>query len=81
MLYVNDKDILDKSEDNIEWGIYTLQNIAQYFGIKIQKQNKTHMEFLGQERDKIIINKKRLEQVSIFNYLGWDIFYEGQKIY
>ena len=41
------------------------------------------MAFLGQDtkRHTIIINKKWLEQVSIFNYLGWDIFYEGQKIY
>ena len=80
ILYVNDKVILDNLENNIERGIYTLQNIAEDFGIKIQKQkNKTQMAFLGQDtkRNKIIINKKWLEQVSIFNYLGWDIFYKG----
>ena len=42
ILYVNGKAILDNSKDNIERGIYTLQNIVQDFGIKIQKKIKTN---------------------------------------
>jgi hypothetical protein len=48
----------------------------------LRKCEKTRvMAFRGMEpiRSKICINNKTLKQQNTFNYLGYNIFYEGEK--
>ncbi|KAJ4434368.1 hypothetical protein ANN_22927 [Periplaneta americana] len=81
LLYADDQVIISNSEDNLQRGLYTLNEILKDFGMEISAQKSKVMAFLGQDpvRSKIIHNNQCLEQVQNFNYLGCEISYQNEK--
>jgi hypothetical protein len=69
LLYANNQIIISNSEDNLQRGVYMLNNILKYFKMKISCSKSKAIAFLGQQpvRSKIIIENKILEQVNTFN--------------
>jgi hypothetical protein len=52
--------------DNLQLGVFTLQNIAKNFGMEISPEKSETMGLLGQDRVrcKIVVNNKCLQQVN-----------------
>ena len=66
------------NEDNLWRAIFTLAKIGKKYNLKISKSKTKVMAFQGKDliRRTITLEIRPIEQVSHFNYLGWDIFYE-----
>jgi hypothetical protein len=58
-----------------------LNKIASEFSVEINVEKTRVMAFRGMEpiRSKICINNKTLKQQNTFNYMGYNISYEGEK--
>lgn len=80
MLFADDQVILAEDEDELQRSMFKLENIARRYGMKISTQKTKTMAFRGKEavRSKIVINRKIIEQVSSFNYLGVNMSYNGE---
>ena len=47
--FADDQVIITDTKDNLQGGVFTLQNIAKNSGMKISPENSETMTFLGQE--------------------------------
>jgi hypothetical protein len=65
VLFADDQVIVGSSENNIQRGVFTLNNTLNTFGMTISCKKSKVMAFIGQEpvRCKITINDKILEQM------------------
>jgi hypothetical protein len=81
MLFADDQVLLAKSEDDLQYSVHNLNKIASEFSMEINVQKTRVMAFRGMEpiRSKICINNKALKQQNTFNYLGYNISYDGEK--
>jgi hypothetical protein len=81
ILFADDQVIIANSEDNLQRGVFTLNNTLNRFGMTISCKKSKVMVFIGQEpvRCKITINDKIFEQVNGFKYLGCQISDEGER--
>jgi hypothetical protein len=81
ILFVDDQVIIANSEDNLQRGVFTLNNTLNRFGMTISCKESKVMAFVGQEpvRSKITINDNIFKQVNEFKYLGCQISYEGER--
>jgi hypothetical protein len=81
MLFADDHVLLAKSEDDLQYSVHNLNNIASEFSMEINAEKTRVMAFRGMEpiRSKICFNNKTLKQQNTFNYLGYNISYEGEK--
>jgi hypothetical protein len=82
MLFADDHVLLAKSEDDLQYSVHNLYKIASEFSMEIKAEETRVMAFRGMEpiRSKICINNKTLKQKKkSFNYLGYNISYEGEK--
>lgn len=68
LLFANDQVIIAYSEDNLQRGVFTLQNKAKNCGVEKSPKKHETMAFLGEDkvRRKIIVDNKRLQQVESF---------------
>jgi hypothetical protein len=80
MLFVDDQVFLAKSEDDLQYSVCNLNKIASQFSMEMNVEKTRVMAFRRTEpiRSKICINKT-LKQHNTFNYLGYNISYEGEK--
>ena len=80
-LFADDQVIISNTEDNLQKAIFKLNNLITEYGLSISTNKTKTMAFKGLEplRSKIVINNQIIEQVNIFNYLGSNISYEGEK--
>jgi len=60
--FADDQVIIADSEDNLQRGLFTIQNIAKMFGAAIASDKSEAIVFLGQDsvRCKIVVDNKRL---------------------
>jgi hypothetical protein len=83
MLFADDQVLLAKSEDDLQYSVQNLNKIASEFSMEINAEKTRVMASRGMEpiRSKISIrpNNKTLKQQKTFNYLGYNISYEGEK--
>jgi hypothetical protein len=81
MLFADDQVLLTKSEDDLQYSVHNLNKIASEFSIDINAEKTRVMAFRVMEpiRSKIFINNKTLIKPNTFNYLGYNISYEGEK--
>jgi hypothetical protein len=81
MLFADDQVLLAKSEDDLQYSVHNLNKIASEFSMEINMEKTRVMAFRGMEpiRSKICINNKTLKQQNTFNYVGYNISYEGEK--
>jgi hypothetical protein len=79
--FADDQVLLTKSEDDLQYSVHNLNNRAEELPMEISTGKTKIMAFKGKEpvKSKICINNSTLEQVNIFNYLGCNISYEGEK--
>jgi hypothetical protein len=63
-------------EDNLQQAVYLLHRISKVYNLEIATKKTKVFGFVGTDhiRTKIIINDKKLEQVSQFTYLGCSIY-------
>jgi hypothetical protein len=68
---------LADSEENLQRAVFSLNNIAKEHNLRISTKKTKVLGFKGVEhlRAKIEINNQILEQVTCFNYLGYNISY------
>ena len=68
------------SEDSVQGGVFTLQN--KNSGMEITPEKSETMSFLGQGlvRCKSVVDNKCLYQLQYCKQLGWEIYYENEKI-
>jgi hypothetical protein len=81
MLFSDDQVLLAKSEDDLQYSVHNLNKTASEFSMEINAEKTRVMAFTGMEpiRSKACINNKTLKQQNTFNYLGYNISYEGEK--
>jgi len=81
LLFADDQVIIADLEDNLQCGVFTLQNIAKNFGREMSPEKSKTMAFLGQDpvRCKIVMGNKCLQQVKNFQYPCSEISYENEK--
>jgi hypothetical protein len=81
MLFADDQVLLAKSEDDLQDSVHNLNKIASEFSMEINPEKTRDMAFRGMEpiRSKICIDNKILKQQNTFNYLGYNISYEGER--
>jgi hypothetical protein len=81
MFFADDQVLLVKSEDDLQYSVHNLNKIASEFSMEINAEKTRVMAFRGMEpiRSKICINNKTLKQQNTFNYLVYNISYEGEK--
>jgi hypothetical protein len=83
MLFEDDQILLAKSGDDLKYSVQNLNKIASEFSMEINAEKTRVMASRGMEpiRSKICIrpNNKTLKQQKTFNYLGYNISYEGEK--
>ena len=79
--FTDDQVIIADSEDNLQKGVLTSQNIAKNFGMEMPPEKSVMMAFLGQDplRCKIMVDNKCLQQVKNFEYLSCEVSYENEK--
>jgi hypothetical protein len=75
MLFADDQVLLAKSEDDLQYSVHNLNNIASEVSMEINSEKTRVMAFRGTEpiRSKICINNKTLKQQNTFNYLEYNI--------
>jgi hypothetical protein len=80
MLFADDQVLLAKSED-LQYLTHNFNKRVPEFFMKINAEETRVMAYRGLEpiRSKICINNKTLKQQNNFNYLGYNISYEGEK--
>jgi hypothetical protein len=80
LVFADDQVIIAASENNLQGGDFTLQNIAKTVGMEISPEKSETIVFLGKDpaRCKIIVNNRCL-QVNNFKYLSCEISYENEK--
>ena len=68
------------TEDSLQKAAHTINKIVTECGLTISVQKTKWMAIKGRDavRTKIVIDKKIIEQVNLFNCLGNMIFYEGE---
>jgi hypothetical protein len=78
MLFADDQ---VKYEDDLQYSVHNLNRIASEFSMEINAEKTRVMAFRGMEQiiSKICINNRTLKQQNTFNYLGYNISYEGEK--
>ena len=78
LLYADDKVIIQDSEDKLQKSVYTLEQIAKEYGLKLSTEKTKTMAFKGiyPVRTKIVIDGIIIEQVKYFKYLGCHISFE-----
>jgi hypothetical protein len=81
MLFADDQVLLAKSDDDLQYSVHNLNKIAYEFSMEINTEKTRVLANRGMEpiRSKIRINNKTLKQQNTFNYLGYNISYEGEK--
>jgi len=79
--FTDDQVIIADSEDNLQRGILTLQNVAKNFGMEMPPGKSEMMAFLGQDplRYKSMVDNKCLQHVKNFEYLSCEVSYENEK--
>jgi hypothetical protein len=72
---------LVKSEDDLQYSEHNLNKTASEFSMEINVEKTRVMFFREMEpiRSKICINNETLKQQNTFNYVGYNISYEGEK--
>jgi len=72
LLFAHDQVIIVHSEDSLQRRVFALQNVAKHFGMEISPEKYETMAFLGQDplRCKIVVDKKCLQKLRNFKYLG-----------
>jgi hypothetical protein len=82
MLFADDQVLLAKSEDDLQYSVHNLNKTASKFSMEINVEKTIVMAFRGMEPviSKICINNKTLKQQNTFNYLGYNISYEGETV-
>jgi hypothetical protein len=74
MLYYSrtTKIILADSEENLQRAVFSLNNIAKEYSLRLSTKKTKAFGFKGVEhlRAKIEIHNQTLKQVTCFNYLG-----------
>lgn len=75
LLYADDVVLIQKTENDLQYSLHILNQIAKNYNFKISKSKTKIMAFLGkmQIRSKIIIDEQPLEQVSNYKYLGCEM--------
>jgi hypothetical protein len=68
--FAADQVITDDSEDNLQIGVFTLQNIANNVGMEISPEKSKMMAFLGQDPLWIThaYNTKRILNILVFKF-------------
>jgi hypothetical protein len=63
LLFADDQVIIADLEDNLQRGVFTVQNIAKKLGMEISPEKSETMAFLAQDqvRCKIIVDNKCLQ--------------------
>jgi hypothetical protein len=81
MLFADDQVLLAKYEDDLQYSVHNLNTITSEVSMEINAEKTRVMAFRRMEpiRSKICINNKILKQQNTFNYLGYNIPYEGEK--
>jgi hypothetical protein len=71
ILFADDQVIIANSEDNLQRGVFTLNNTLNRFGTTVSCKKSKVMAFIGQEPVccKITINDKIFEQVNEFKWM------------
>ena len=79
LLFADSQVIIANSEDNLQRGVFTLQNIAKNFEMEISPKKSETMAFVGQDpvRCKIMDNTC-LQPVKNLKYLICEISYENK---
>jgi hypothetical protein len=74
---VDDHIVLADSEENLQRAVFSLNNIAKEYNLRLSTKKTEVLGFKGVEhlRAKTEINNQILEQVACFNYLGCNISY------
>jgi hypothetical protein len=77
LLFADDQIVLADSEENLQRAVFSLNNIAKGYNLRISTKKTKVIGFKGVEhlRANIEINNQILEQVTCFNYLGCNISY------
>lgn len=81
MLFADDQVLIARTEDDLQRALYTLNETAADYNLIISNTKSKVLAFIGDDhiRAKIIINDKTLEQISNFNYLGYNISYTNNN--
>ena len=77
ILFADDQVLLTSSEDDLQNALFKLNNICKEYSLNISTNKTKVLAFKGTEtiRAKIILERKPIEQVNCFNYLGCHISY------
>jgi hypothetical protein len=77
LLFADDQIVLADSEENLQRAVFSLNNIAKQYNLRISTKKTKALGFKGVEhlRAKIEITNQILEQVTCFNYIGCNISY------
>jgi hypothetical protein len=64
--------IISHSENEFQKSTHKLNKLINKYGMKMSTEKTRTMTFFGPEpiRSKIVIDKKIIQQVNVFNYLG-----------
>jgi hypothetical protein len=81
MLFAGDQVLLARSEDNLQYSVHNLNKVASEVSMEINAEETRGILFRGMEpiRSKICFNNKTLKQQNTFNYLRYNISYEGEN--
>jgi hypothetical protein len=73
--FADDQVVIADSADNLQIGVFTLQNIATNSGMGKRQEKSGTIAFLGQDavKFKIVVDNKCLQQLKNFKYLGCEI--------
>jgi hypothetical protein len=81
LLNADDHFLLAKSKGDLQYLIYSLDNVAtEFFIYVISKKTKIMaVKGTGPIRSKMCINYRLIEQMNALNYLGFNTSHEGEK--
>jgi len=79
--FLDDEVIIADSGNNLQRGVFVLQNKAKNYGMEISPEKSEMLAFLGRDsvRCKIVVDNKCLQQVKNFQHPGFEISYENEK--
>jgi hypothetical protein len=77
LLFADDQIVLADSEENLQRAVFSLNNIAKEYNLRLSTKKSKVSGFKGVQhlRAKIEVNNQILEQVTCFNYIGCNISY------
>jgi hypothetical protein len=80
MIFADDLVLLAASEHDLQHFLYNIKLVAEKYSMEISTEKTKVMAFCGKEPvpSKIFLNKKILEMVNEFNYLGYKLSFVGE---